>query len=241
MRRATLVLTGCLVLVASLATLNSIKAQNTRKKQVRNRGKDTSGGLPNDERLLKLHRDFVLNAQKLAAEYERKKDYEKAKVVYGEILKLTPKYRVVREKLDALIEREATARKATFTVAADKGWQNTGIKVIKGKPVKIRASGSWTFTLTARLSPDGMAIPKELQKFKLGSLLGVIQPTERSATTPSKKGRRKSEGPKPFSIGSETSFVADETGVLFVSMYDNMHDDNRGVLKIEVQGTFERQ
>jgi len=210
----------------------------TARKRAPARKQDNSTGLPNDERLLALHRDFVLRAQKLATEYERKKDYEKAKVVYGEILKLTPKYKAVRAKLEALIEREATARKALFTVAADKGWQNTGIRVIEGKPITIRATGSWTFTLTAQLSPDGMTIPKELQKFKLGSLLGVIQPTQRPAAQ--SKNKKKREGMKPFRIGSETQFIAKETGYLYGSMYDNTHDDNRGVLKLEIQGTFER-
>ena len=230
MRRSVTVLLAGLILIGSFAA-----AQNTRQKGRAKQG-SKSTGLPDDDRLLALHRDFVLKAQGLATEYERKKDYEKAKVVYGEILKLTPRYKAVQDKLDALIEREATAKRAVFTVAADKGWQNTGIRVIKGKPVMIKAAGTWTFTLTRDLTPDGMTIPKELQKFKLGSLLGVVQPSRRVPST----GKKKRDGPKPFRIGSETKFIAEETGYLYVSMYDDNHSDNKGVLKLLIQGTFER-
>ncbi len=184
--------------------------------------------LPSDRRLLALHLEFVNEAAKLASEYENKQDFDKAKVVYQEILKLVPSYEPAKLKLNELMQREATASRATFDVDAREEWQNTGVTVEKGKPITIRATGTWTFTLTAELGPDGMTIPKELRDYNLGCLMAVIDTGEPMDY-------------KPFVVGAQKSFVPDKSGRLYLRMYDTDPKDNKGSLKVEFIGSFEKR
>lgn len=183
---------------------------------------------PTDKRLLEIHKEFVQDVEKLAKEYEREGQTEKAKVCYQEILRVVPGYPGAVKKLQAYLMKEATAEKKRFIVHANKGWQDTGIVLIKGKPISIVVSGSWTFRMTHELSADGMEIPKELHHFKLGSLIGVIDTGEDINKL------------KPFFVGSETKFFAQTSGRLFMRMHDSQFDDNLGKLTVDVVGTFKR-
>src|ERR1051325_2035830 len=71
--------------------------------------------LPDDERLLQLHKDFEKKAEKLANEYENTKNWGKARAVYEEILKLVPQYPTASAKLTEMIQREAGAQKPLIT------------------------------------------------------------------------------------------------------------------------------
>ena len=226
-RCTTLMLIATAIVTMSLSTAYG----QTRTNQNRNNPKDsdekpTPPPLPTDQRLLALHRTFVQQAEKLALEYERGKDFDKAKAVYGEILKLVPQYESAKAKMAAINQMELTAGRARMDVKADKSWQDTGITVIAGKPIAIRAYGTWTFTFTAELSAEGIAIPKELREYNLGSLIGAID-----------TGR--GPGENIFVVGPEKSFVAETTGRLYLQMYDNNVRDNEGSLKVEFLGSFD--
>ncbi len=184
--------------------------------------------LPEDPRLLALHRQFVEQAAKLAGEYEQKKDWEKAKGVYEEVLKLLPENPQVKAKLAAVNDKLATANRKVMDVDANDAWQNSGVTVLAGKPITIRATGKWTFTLTAELGPEGMSIPKEIRDFNLGCLVAVID-----------TGNPKDY--EPFVVGAEKSFVPKITGRLYLRMYDIDPKDNKGKLDVEILGTYEQR
>ena len=186
--------------------------------------------LPSDPRLLTLHREFVKKAEKLAAEYEHSKQPDKALVVYEEILKLVPAYPRARQALDRLHERELTADRRVFDVLANKSWQDTGIKAIPGKPIRITASGAWTFNMSHKLGPEGMEIPPALKNFKLGSLIGVINAEQ---DDPKKI--------KPFYIGQSMELTPQQSGPLLVRMHDSDPSDNSGKITLEITGRFERE
>lgn len=204
------------------------KARQPRNNQSTNQKKDEPPALPSDKRLLALHKNFVTEAEKLAGEYERDRDWDKAKDVYSEILKLVPQYSAAQDKLNAIKLREATASTDSMEVSAKKDWQYSGIILQEGKPIAIRAQGKWTFVLEAETSPEGIVIPKELQEFKLGSLIGYID-----------TGDAKND--KPFEIGAETSFIAKQTGKLYLRMYDSDPNDNSGSIKVEFAGSFTKK
>ncbi len=182
--------------------------------------------LPTDPKLLTLHRDFVLNAEKLAVEYERAKQYDKAKACYTEIAGLVRSHTAARDKLAEYAQREATAQTSTFEVAANKAWQDTGIRVLPGKPVTIRSAGRWTFKLSASLGAEGMQIPDELKDYNLGCLLAVIDTGN-------------PEDYAPFTVGAERTIVPSAGGRLMVRMYDIDPSDNEGSLQLQFQGTYE--
>ena len=48
--------------------------------------------LPDDPQLLGLHKEFVVKAEKLGVEYERKKQFDKAREVYESMVRLVPNF-----------------------------------------------------------------------------------------------------------------------------------------------------
>ncbi|HEY1067897.1 MAG TPA: hypothetical protein VGE52_17370, partial [Pirellulales bacterium] len=125
---------------------------------------------PEDPKLAKLHKDYITEATKLVIEYDKKKDLDKLRAVCEDILRVMPKHPGAQEMLKKIHAEEATAETAKLEVLANKGWQETGVIVQAGKPISIRAVGTWTFNAEADLGPNGMEIPKEWRDFNLGSL-----------------------------------------------------------------------
>ncbi len=188
--------------------------------------KNESAPPPNDKKLMALHNEFIKKAEKLATEFEHGKQPDKAAFVYEQILRLVPEYERAQLQLDRLRQREATSGRKTFEVLANQDWQDTGVRVIAGKPLKLAAKGEWTFNMSHKLGPEGMEIPKVLKDFKLGSLIGIIADPE-------------GKTPKPFYIGASKEFVAEQSGPLLVRMHDSDPSDNRGSLTLEIIGRFD--
>ena len=184
--------------------------------------------LPDDPKLVELHKSFVLGAEKLAIEYERTNQVDKARDCYEEILRLVPTYTPASDKLVSIKQKQATAEHRTIDIYANKGWQDVGIGVAAGKPMSVKASGSWTMKMQYNLPPDGIEIPKELQNFPLGSLVAKIasSPTDEEA--------------KIILIGTEKSFTSEVDGRLYLRMYDSDPEDNIGKLSVYVEGTFKK-
>lgn len=214
------------MLFVSLFVVSEVSAQNRNNQRNRNNNQQDDAPLPDDKRLLALHRNFVKDAEKLAAEYERDKDFDKAKAVYSEILKLVPQYSAARSKLDEIGQREQTAKRKVLTINADRQWQDSGITVIQGKPITIAAEGRWTVVFRAEAGPEGIEIPEEFKDLNLGSLVGLID-----------DGNQADQ--KVFAIGRQTSFLAPKTGKLMLRMWDGDAKDNDGVVNVQIQGTFE--
>jgi hypothetical protein len=186
--------------------------------------------LPTDPKLISFRREFVTKVEKLASDYERGRQPEKAKACYEEILKLVPQYKDAQQKLDALRAKELSAERKVMDIQANRPWQDTGVTLVPGKPIRITATGKWTFNLSHELGPTGMQIPKELREYDLGALLGVVF----------SPGQKK-EDLKPFVIGDNFEFVAEGPGRLMLQMHDTDLSDNTGRLSVEIQGTFDKQ
>jgi hypothetical protein len=194
------------------------------------RGKEDKVKVINDPDLIKLHLEFVKEAEKLATKYEKEKQWSRAKDCYEQILKLAPQYPPAKAKVEQLLQMEASAQSQTIVLQANEKWKDTGIILLEDRPVTIRAAGTWKFRLTAEVTAAGLKIPEELREFDPGCLVGMIIP-------PDVKDPKKEI--KPFMIGMEKQMIAPRTGKLFVQMYDNDVRDNEGELTIEVRGTFQ--
>ena len=181
--------------------------------------------LPSDPRLVEIHREFVTKAEKLGDEYARKKDWEKARVVFGEVLKLVPNYRPAVEKLKVINGELSNANAKVVTVDAKSGWVDTGINLTEGTPLSFRTEGEWMLVHVS--DADGLEIPKEVHDYKLGSLIGAISQT----SVPDKNNR-------PFTIGKQKQINAPYTGRLLLKMHDVLNDDNRGQIRVEIRGNF---
>lgn len=206
-----------------LPVLNQPVAAGKPKEKEEEKGPD----LPGDPELLKIHTEFVTKTVKLAKDYERKQDIEKARECYERILKLLPRLPEAEQALAKIKAKQLTADKKRMTVNANSGWQDTGVDVLADKPVAVEVNGSWTFRMSEELGPDGMEIPEELREFNLGSLIGMIQ-------TPGDKEI------KPFLVGKGVEFTPEKSGRLLLRMYDSDPSDNTGRLNVEIHGTFEK-
>jgi len=181
--------------------------------------------LPDDPRLLDLHRQFVVSAEKLGADYEKNNQFDKARACYEEVVRLVPSYAKGKSHLDRAKEKQATAERKIVSVMANDDWQDSGVTVAAGKPIIITASGFWDFRMSAEVSADGMEIPKELRDFNLGSLVGMVD-----------DGNPKDA--KPFFVGAHLEFTSRRTGRLLLRMYDSDVTDNTGKLQVTVTGSF---
>lgn len=226
------------LLVVTLSTLLAAGTWAAQKKKPARNGSlngtpssasgDSGMELAGDPRLQKLQVNFVVETATLAKEYERKKDLDGARTCYEYILKLVPHHPEAERKLEEIRGKEMTAEKKKLTVRATDGWQDTGVSVIANRPLSIRAEGTWTFKMEAVIDADGMEIPKELRDFNLGCLVGKIV-----------SGGNADEN-QPFMIGKEIELTPEQPGQLWLRMYDSDPSDNKGLISVEVQGTFKK-
>ncbi len=223
---------------------NSQKSQSKRGKQDKNseerklvdllsKGPTTK----TDMRLKEVFNEFVQEAEKLALDYlknaqkarddqQKLLEYDKARMVCQQILRLVPSHPKAREILQVINELELQAGQVEVDIAANKTWQDTKIKLLAGRPVQIQTKGQWLLKTEAQVDADGLQVPKELKQFPAGALIGIIF-----------SGNIKEA--KPFLVGSGGLFVPEKTGRLYLKMHDLNYRDNEGKITVKVTGTFD--
>jgi hypothetical protein len=241
MKKASL---GALVAALAILAADVVSAQAPRRPPGTQPGGNQPGGnrpggnrqgqneaeeykQPEDPKIIELYKTMILAMEKLAADYEKTNQTDKARECYVEILRVAPKYTVVQDKLKAIKMKESIAERKQFEVFANKAWQDTGVNVAEGKPISIKATGSWSMKMAYTLPPDGIEIPEELRNFPLGALVGaIVEPN----TPPDEM--------KPFLVGSSKSFDSPKKGRLLLRIYDSDPEDNTGKLSVTIEGTF---
>ena len=185
--------------------------------------------LPIDPQLLGLHKEFVLKAEKLALEYERKEQFDKAREVYESMVRLIPNFVAAEAGLQRILANQRVQDRKLVSVEANQMWQDSGVNLQVGMPVHTDVKGSWK--VVYETGPKGIEIPKEFQqrddRIKLGSLIGVV------VNSPAEL-----KDAKPFLIEHGKDFNADKTGRLFLRMFDVDHTDNDGKMLVMIQSTF---
>ncbi len=189
---------------------------------------ESEGGISSDPRLAKLQKEFLIETVRLAQDYEKKQDTDRARSCYEQILRVVPHHPGAEEALEKIHATELTADRKQVRVNATEGPQNTGIEVIANRPITIHAEGSWTFRMQHELGPDGMKIPDELREYDLGSLVGMIHTGQDPKDV------------KPFFVGKDAEITPDQSGRLFLFMWDTDWKDNAGRLNVEIRGTFKK-
>jgi hypothetical protein len=74
---------------------------------------------------------------------------------------------------------------------------------------------------------DGLEIPREVQDYRLGSLIGVISDSPMPGANA-----------KPFTIGKSSELTAPEGGKLFLKMHAKDNEACRGTMDVEISGNF---
>ncbi len=210
----------------------AMRQQQEMQKRIQQQMKEAAENapvLPNDPQLLGLHREFILKAEKLAAEYEGKKQYDRAREVYESLIRLVPKYDKAEEGLKRILSTQATKDRKLTEVKATLQWQDSGATIQQGMPVVFDVRGTWKVVFET--GPEGLKIPDELKpknnRVQLGSLIGVI------ATKPEDLAEA-----RPFVVTPGSEFIADKTGRLYLRMFDLDPTDNEGKMYVMIQSTF---
>lgn len=123
--------------------------------------------------------------------------------------------------------------RATTDVAADHGWQPSGVKVVAGRTYHVTASGRFVVATEPKLwecEPQGVSI-RYVNGHPLGMLAAVIL-----SETPAKSAAENSLL-MPVFIGREKSFVAPATGTLYfrINEFWNELADNSGRVRIVME------
>ena len=185
--------------------------------------------LPNDPQLLSLHKEFIMKAEKLAAEYERKKQHDRAREVYESLVRLVPKYASAEAGLARAMESQASEDMKMFRVEADDAWQDAGVTLLENMPVYFDVQGTWK--VVYETDHKGIEIPKEMKPrnshIQLGTLIGIV------GNTPAEL-----EKSQPFPVQPGVAFKAPKTGRLYLRMYDIDPSDNEGQMLVRIRSTF---
>jgi len=200
-----------------------------RLQQQRKEAAENSPTLPTDPQLMGLHKEFITKAEKLAADYEKKKQTAEARQVYEAIVRLVPKYQPAEEGLSRMIAAQSVQDRKLTEVVANRGWQDSGVTLVQGMPVHMEVKGAWK--VVVETDAKGVEIPNEIKPkssdIKLGTLIGVI------ATSPSELDTE-----KPFVVAKQLDFINKKTGRLFLKMFDIDPSDNEGKIHVLIQSTF---
>lgn len=208
------------------------RQQQERQRQIQEQMKkaiENQPELPSDPQLLTLHKEFITKAEKLAGEYERKKQFDRARETYEAMVRLVPKYPVAEAGLQRILKMQTMKDRKLTEVKADQSWQDTGATLQQGMPVHIDVKGEWKVVLLT--GPEGVVIPDEIKprdgRIKLGTLIGAI------ASSPGEL-----EKAKPFVVKPNMDFTADQTGRLYLRMFDVEPTDNEGKMLVLIQSSF---
>jgi hypothetical protein len=120
----------------------------------------------------------------------------------------------------------------TVMISADRGWQNTGLRLEAGKTYRLSATGRYQLAQKPKIwwcEPGGVSI-RYYQGRPLGILLAAVRPDHPKPDSLTSLAR-------PTAIGLGVALSPDESGTLFLKINDSAAelDDNVGQLKIEIR------
>jgi hypothetical protein len=116
------------------------------------------------------------------------------------------------------------------TVEADRGWQNSGLRLEEGKKYKLTATGQYQVAsevLPWMSEPPGISI-RYVRGRPLGQLLAVVRPN--------RNFNGNSPFLKPIVIGAEGTITPTETGTLYLKINDSAGalGDNKGQAEVQI-------
>jgi hypothetical protein len=120
------------------------------------------------------------------------------------------------------------AEQSTITIAADRGWQSSGVRVEPGSEYNITATGRYQLADAPKVwwcEPDGVTIRYHRGR-PLGILLAMVVPDDVAA----------GPWPDPIPIGAAGTLSVQAAGTLFFKINDSPSElsDNAGSLEVTV-------
>ena len=157
-------------------------------------------------------------------------------------------YDVARTAVDFTPGKPLPPAGAGVTVVANRGWQNTGLRLEAGVEFQMRAAGRYQVADKPQIwwcEPGGVSI-RYYQGRPLGILLAAVRADHRSHAHAS-VGMPPSSAPsvgmppssallRPNVVGLETTLTPHDSGTLYLKINDSPAElaDNAGQLKVEI-------
>ena len=145
-------------------------------------------------------------------------------------------YDVARTAIDFRPGRPCPAEGETVEIAADRGWQNSGIHLEEGNAYQLTASGRYQVGSTPQpwwCEPGGVSL-RYYQGRPLGVLLAVVRPD----VPPDGAGKAKSSPfLRPVVVGLGLTLPVELSGTLFLKINHSAAElqGNSGRLKVQVK------
>ena len=193
-----------------------------------------------DAKLAAVSESFLRDTTTLIASYENAGQFDRAKLILEVLQKLDPKNEAIQAKLKSLNERIMEATLQDLDLDADAQWTPVG-RVVKGRPIRIEASGEYKVTATLETGPAGMPSANPVTDLvagvPLGALMGVILPAPESAAGEQQPGaNQQAQQPRPFAVGAAYDRPADRDGILYLKVNVPPGSKCTGGLKARVSG-----
>ena len=140
-------------------------------------------------------------------------------------------YDFARMEIETKAPEQLSADKAKVKVAADRGWQASGVRLEAGKKYRLRASGRYQVASKPRVwwcEPGGVTI-RYYRGRPLGMLLAAVGADDAGETSPGSLVN-------PTAVGLETTLTPDRDGTLYLRINDSPGSlaDNAGSLSVEI-------
>lgn len=191
-----------------------------------------------DSKLADVSQSFVRDTTSLITSYETVGQFDRAKLILEVLLKLDPKNETIRARLASVNERimESTLQDVEFE--ADSAWTAVG-RVVKGRPIRVEASGEYKMTATLEAGPAGAPSANPVTDLvagvPLGALMGVILPTPDPAAEAGQAAPA-NQPSKPFAVGAAYDRPADRDGILYLKVNLPPGSKCTGRIKARVSG-----
>lgn len=176
---------------------------------------------------------YVTQLGDLAKGYEEAGNAEQAQETLRQILKITPDDDQAKTKLKELQEKVFNDNQKEIEIEAGKpGWTGSGLRVVKGQPVRIEAHGSYKFIVNADLGAEGFPTKDVAQDMGNGIATGALMGTVYAESQ--QRGKPPQASP-PFQIGAGGEFRPDADGILFLRL--NVPNGSKCIGKVKVTVT----
>jgi hypothetical protein len=141
-------------------------------------------------------------------------------------------YDLTREAVEYQVGEKLPANGRTVTLAADRGWQSSGVLVEEGKSYRVTATGRYTVAQSPHpwpCEPNGVTL-RYHDGLPLGVLLGTVRPETFAEN-------QVSAFLNPGPIGTARTIRAPATGVLYLRINDSPAElaDNEETLKVRIE------
>ena len=142
---------------------------------------------------------------------------------------MVPGFDFQRSAIRFVRSRPLEADGTRTVVVADRGWQSTGVRVEKGRGLKVVADGRFTLARKPRpwiSTADGISF-RYHAGLPLGRLVGVVQPDRVISDAP----------PRVVSLGRDGRLLPRTSGTLFLRLNDFLSElaDNTGMVTVEIR------